>query len=173
MALVPLLVALSFAGLRIKDTLANAAEFSTLEQIADTSRTGSSLIQTLVDERDLAADPKAKKRPGLAGRSGRATTDTRAREFLKELSVVPEGTGFDVAVVSSDGLLPGQNCTAAAPESTLIGPLAGGLTALVQAASALNQSGQVERPILEMEHGILATVSVSDGAVLQGRCKVR
>ncbi|MGW5115905.1 sensor histidine kinase [Streptomyces noursei] len=93
--LVPLLAALSFAGLRIKGALAHADEFSTIEQIAGTSRTGSSLIQALVDERDLAVDPKAKKRPGLVDKSGRATTDDRAKEFLKELSALPEGTGME------------------------------------------------------------------------------
>ncbi|MGW5115906.1 roadblock/LC7 domain-containing protein [Streptomyces noursei] len=83
------------------------------------------------------------------------------RRFLDDLP-----GAFDVAVVSSDGLLLGRTCAATAPESTLIAPLAGGLAALAQAASALNHSGPVERTILEMEHGILAIVSISDGSVL-------
>lgn len=93
--LVPLMAALGFAGLRIDDALAHADEYSTVERIAGTSRTGSSLIQALVDERDLAVDPKAKDRPGLTDKSGRATTDRWAEEFLKQLSELPSGTNME------------------------------------------------------------------------------
>lgn len=83
------------------------------------------------------------------------------RRFLTDLP-----GAFDVAVVSADGLLLGRAQEAEAPDSALVGPLAGGLASLARAAAELGGSGAVERTILEMEHGILAVVSVSDGSVL-------
>ncbi|MFB7631410.1 hypothetical protein ACFC0M_10755 [Streptomyces sp. NPDC056149] len=73
--LVPLLAALGFVGLRITEALAHAEEFSTIEQIAGTSRTGSFLIRARVDEHGPAPAPKAKHRPRQTDASGRAATD--------------------------------------------------------------------------------------------------
>ncbi|MFK0294743.1 hypothetical protein ACIQU6_30325 [Streptomyces sp. NPDC090442] len=76
-ALVPPPAALGYAGLRTKDALAQAEEFSTIEQSAGTRRTGSSMIQAPVDEHDPARSlaPQAKRRPGQTDASGRAATN--------------------------------------------------------------------------------------------------
>ncbi|MGP3691565.1 roadblock/LC7 domain-containing protein [Streptomyces sp. IBSNAI002] len=83
------------------------------------------------------------------------------RRFLADLP-----GAFDVAVVSADGLLLGRVHETDAPESELVAPLTGGLAALAGAAAELGGSGAVLRTILEMQHGIVAVVSVSDGSLL-------
>ncbi|MFF6946873.1 sensor histidine kinase, partial [Streptomyces lavendulae] len=94
--LVPLLAALGFAALRVKDALASAEQYRTTEQTAKTSRTGTSLIAALADERDLAVDPRAADRLGPAVRDkGRAETDSRARQFLSELAALPADAGME------------------------------------------------------------------------------
>ncbi|MFJ7205806.1 nitrate- and nitrite sensing domain-containing protein [Streptomyces sp. NPDC098789] len=96
--LVPLLAAMGFAGLRIKDALAVADTYAGTEQIAKTSRTGSKLITALARERDLAVDPQAPTREGgkkAGDEKGRAETDAQARQFLKEIGELPEHTGME------------------------------------------------------------------------------
>ncbi|MFI5983426.1 nitrate- and nitrite sensing domain-containing protein [Streptomyces sp. NPDC051555] len=96
--LVPLLAAMGFAGLRIKDALDVADVYAGTEQIAKTSRTGSELITALARERDLAVDPQAPAREGgkkAGDEKGRAETDARARQFLKEIGELPAHTGME------------------------------------------------------------------------------
>ncbi|MFK0202767.1 sensor histidine kinase [Streptomyces lavendulae] len=94
--LVPLLAALGFAGLRVNDALASAQEYRTTEQTAKTSRTGTSLIAALADERDLAVDPRAAGRLGPSVKDkGRSETDSRARRFLSELAALPADAGME------------------------------------------------------------------------------
>ncbi|MFZ3491983.1 nitrate- and nitrite sensing domain-containing protein [Streptomyces sp. 5.8] len=96
--LVPLLAAMGFAGLRIKDALDVADTYAGTERIAETSRTGTSLITALARERDLAVDPRARAdEAGTKGpdQKGRDETDARARQFLKELDALPEHSGME------------------------------------------------------------------------------
>lgn len=73
---------------------------------------------------------------------------------------------FDVAVVSADGMLLARASDPNAPAPELISPIASGLAALGAAAAGLHASGPVQRTVLEMEHGILVVVAVSDGSLL-------
>ncbi|MFE3553410.1 nitrate- and nitrite sensing domain-containing protein [Streptomyces sp. NPDC059193] len=96
--LVPLLAAMGFAGLRIKDALDVADVYAGTEQIAKTSRTGSQLINALARERDLAVDPQAATREGgkkPGDEKGRAETDARAHQFLEEIGRLPAHTGME------------------------------------------------------------------------------
>ncbi|MFJ7205805.1 roadblock/LC7 domain-containing protein [Streptomyces sp. NPDC098789] len=96
------------------------------------------------------------------------TGTERVREFRwvlqKFLSDLP-GV-FDVAVVSADGLLLARSTAVQSPAPALVAPIASGLAALAGAASALHGSGPVSRTVLEMQHGVLAVVTVSDGSLL-------
>lgn len=79
-ALVPLLAALGFAGLRIQDALAAADRFRVITQIAGTARTGTELIDALAQERDVSVDPRAKNTLGdPSDRTGRSYTDAKRR----------------------------------------------------------------------------------------------
>ncbi|MFZ3475826.1 hypothetical protein ACODT3_40690 [Streptomyces sp. 4.24] len=65
--LIPLLAAMGFAGLRIKDALDVADTYAGTERIAETSRTGTKLITALARERDLAVDPQYYSRRSCDG----------------------------------------------------------------------------------------------------------
>ncbi|MFD7033396.1 nitrate- and nitrite sensing domain-containing protein [Streptomyces sp. NPDC059917] len=96
--LVPLLAAMGFAGLRIKDALDVADTYAGTEQIAKTSRTGTKLIAALARERDLAVDPQASTREGgkkAGDEKGRAETDAQAHRFLQEIGRLPGHTGME------------------------------------------------------------------------------
>lgn len=73
---------------------------------------------------------------------------------------------FDVAVVSADGMLLARASAPQAPAPELISPITSGIAALGAAAAGLHESGPVQRTVLEMEHGILVVVAVSDGSLL-------
>ncbi|MGW8953905.1 sensor histidine kinase [Streptomyces sp. NPDC055709] len=88
--LVPLLAAIGFAGLRVNDSLEKAERYRDIERIIKTSRTGSHLIKSLAQERDLAVDPRARGRlTGVKDGKGRSDTDVQAEEFLRELAELP------------------------------------------------------------------------------------
>ncbi|MFC5722253.1 ATP-binding protein [Streptomyces gamaensis] len=87
--LVPLLAALGFSGLRVKDAWDRAEQYRGTELIAKASRTGTSLIAALANERDLAVDPRARGDAAGSDAKGRAATDAKARQFLKELGALP------------------------------------------------------------------------------------
>lgn len=99
--------------------------------------------------------------PPPAAKDGAGEFRWILRRFLADLP-----GAFDVAVVSADGLLLGRACEGDAPESSLVAPLTGGLAALARASAELGDSGPVLRTILEMQEGIVAVVSVSDGSLL-------
>ncbi|MER5561270.1 nitrate- and nitrite sensing domain-containing protein [Streptomyces sp. NPDC002506] len=103
--LVPLLAALGFAGMRVKDSLDSADQYRETAQIAETSRTGTALIRALAQERDLAVDPKAHDRLHPADGTGRAATEAKARQFLDELRQLPASSGMERQYkVTSTGL---------------------------------------------------------------------
>ncbi|MFZ3491984.1 roadblock/LC7 domain-containing protein [Streptomyces sp. 5.8] len=83
------------------------------------------------------------------------------QKFLGDLPGV-----FDVAVVSADGMLLARATAPQSPDPDLVSPIASGLAALAYAASELHGSGPVSRTVLEMQHGVLAVVTVSDGSLL-------
>lgn len=95
--LVPLLAALGFAGVNLTGALDKADQYRSTEQIAMTSRTGTSLITALAKERDLAVDPKAKDR--LKGKGaedkGHGDTDAQAGRFQQELAALPAEAGLE------------------------------------------------------------------------------
>ncbi|MFJ8312907.1 MULTISPECIES: nitrate- and nitrite sensing domain-containing protein [unclassified Streptomyces] len=93
--LVPLLAALGFAGMRVKDALDTADQYRSTAQIARTSRTGTSLIRALAQERDLAVDPQARERLHPSDGDGRAETDAKAKQFLHELTELPASSGME------------------------------------------------------------------------------
>ncbi|MFC5722252.1 roadblock/LC7 domain-containing protein [Streptomyces gamaensis] len=105
-----------------------------------------------------AAAPQSPSRPG---------TD-RVRDFhwvLHRFRNDLPGV-FDVAVVSSDGVLLARAAGPEAPAPELLSPIASGLAALGHAAADLHASGEVQRTVLEMQHGILVVVGISDGSLL-------
>ncbi|WP_370424146.1 ATP-binding protein (plasmid) [Streptomyces sp. QH1-20] len=93
--LVPLLAALGFAGIRVKGALDTADQYRDTARIAETSRTGTSLIRALAQERDLAVDPKAHDRLRPTDGTGRAETDTKAKQFLHELVELPASSNME------------------------------------------------------------------------------
>ncbi|WP_438297528.1 ATP-binding protein [Streptomyces sp. HUAS TT7] len=93
--LVPLLAALGFAGMRVKEALDTADQHRETAQIAQTSRTGTSLIRALAQERDLAVDPKARERLHPSDGTGRAETEAKAKQFLDELKQLPASSGME------------------------------------------------------------------------------
>ncbi|MFK0202768.1 roadblock/LC7 domain-containing protein [Streptomyces lavendulae] len=101
--------------------------------------------------------------PHLAGRG----TQT-AREFmwvLQKFQADLPGV-FDVAVVSADGLLLARASAPQAPAPELVAPITSGLAALAHSTARLHDAGRIRRAVLEMRHGILAVIEISDGSLL-------
>ncbi|MGH4029237.1 nitrate- and nitrite sensing domain-containing protein [Actinomycetota bacterium Odt1-20B] len=94
--LVPLLAALTFAGLRIHDAWKTADRSGDIRSIADASRSASDLTRSLAAERDLTTDPRKQKAEGKGALGGaRRATDREAGDFQRELDALPTGAGMD------------------------------------------------------------------------------
>ncbi|MFG2999103.1 roadblock/LC7 domain-containing protein [Streptomyces sp. NPDC048340] len=105
-------------------------------------------------------------RPHQQSPGGAAADKVREFRWLLQKFQTDLPGVFDAAVVSADGVLLARCSAPRAPAPELVSPITSGLAALAFAASSLHGSGPVRRTVLEMRHGVLAVVAVSDGSLL-------